>query len=256
VRQNVYLDGDPGGPWLGHMPTEVGCIWRGPTQGEVITRGPGEIARFLGWLREHGEPGVTPVDAAAVKAHVVEVRQVPGLGRPGGPVGLFGPDRQPATDKDIETAVRRFGYARRDLLEVVAGLEPEVLDWPPPSRLSVEQAGQAVPRPTAPSRTVRRHLEHLAESQARYLSRLLEPDAVRAALPEPWPKDTFSRLEWVADRAVGLVLELPRRLRSGVFRAPDSGEEWTARKLLRRLVEHEREHVEAVARIAELRRRT
>lgn len=232
---------------------EVGCAWRGPVQSEVITRAPGEIARFLQWLKGHGEPGVKVVGAAVVKAQVTEIQEVSGFGQSGSAVGFFGPDREAVSDRDVETAVRRFGYARRDLLEMVAGLPLEALDWQPPARLSVHEAARPAPRPATPKRTVRQNLEHICRAQAFYLSRLLGLEAVHLALPEPWPNDTFARLKWVAERSVEALQGLSRPLLSGRFRAPDPAEEWTARKMLRRFVEHEREHVEVVRWALELR---
>ncbi len=254
MRLNVYLDGDPNESWMGHALGEVGCIWWGPVQSEVITRAPGEIARFLQWVRSHGEPGVELVESARIKAQVVEVREVASFGQSGAAVGFFGPDREPVTDKDIETAVRRLGCARLDLLEVVAGLRPEDLDWQPPARLSVHDAARAVPRPATPKRTVRQNLEHIVGAQAFYLSRLLGMDGALAVLPEPHPKDTFERLCWVKERAVEALYSLSRQARTGVFQATEPAEEWTARKMLRRFVEHEREHVEVVRKAIEARK--
>jgi len=253
VRQNVYLDGDPGGPWMGHALAEVGCIWQGPVHSEVITRAPGEIARFLRWLKAHGEPGIEAVEAAAVKAQVVEIREVAGFGQSGSAVGIFGPDREPATDRDIDTAVRRLGYARRDLHEAMAGLPPDALDWQPPARLSIHDAARPALRPAAPKRTIRKNLEHICRAQVFYLSRVLGVDAAQGALPEPWPKDTFACLEWVVGRSVEALQALTRQQRSGLFQAADPAEDWTARKMLRRFVEHEREHAEVVRRAVELR---
>ncbi len=273
MHQLVYLDGAPGGPWMGHALAEVGCIWLGPNQGQVISQAPGAIARFYEWLAKHGErrlsqgraggvgarvrAGAGPnaarpngagpdggrpdesrvplVMARDVRAQVVEIQEIPGFGQSGAAVGFFSPDMKPVTDEDIATAVRRLGYARRDLLDVVGRLPQPALDWQPPGG----------------KRTIRQNLVHLHNCHAFYLSRVLGREGTEAVLPEPWPQDTLTCLEWVRERMTAALPELPSNLRSGVFRAEEPAEQWTARKMLRRFVEHELEHLEVVGRTVE-----
>jgi len=233
----VYLDGSPGGHWMGHFLEETGCIWISPAREGAAASAAGEIVEFYSWLRRHGEHSA-PASQAQVSADVevevqiVEAQEVGSFGQSGAAVGFFGPDREPVTQADILTAVRRLGYARRDLLEAVAGLPEEALDWRPPGG----------------KRTLRANLHHVRNCHGWYLTRVMGWKTAEAVLPEPWPEDTFESLEWVMRRAVDAVLELPGGLRSGVYRADRPAEDWTARKMLRRFVEHEREHVEVVRR--------
>lgn len=220
---------------MGHALAEMGCVWFGSSQGEVITRAPAAIAGFYEWLKKHDEPGVEPVPARDVKAEVVEIQEVPGFGKSGSAMGFFAPDAQPVTEEDIAAAVRRLSHARRDLLGVVRGLPPQALDWEPPGR----------------KRTIRRNLVHVCQRQGFYLSRLLGMEGVRAVLPEPWPEDTFTCLDWVMDQTVAALLDLAPELRVGVVRAEEPAEVWTARKMLRRFVEHELEHLDVVRRTTE-----
>jgi uncharacterized damage-inducible protein DinB len=241
VKLRVYLDGAPGGPWMGHALDEVGCIWLASKQSEVITMAPQAISRFFLWLAAHDEPqaaGPKPGEAVSqalvapgdIQAEVVEMEEIPGFGKSGGAVGFFGPDLEPATDEDIARTVRRLGYARQDLLDLVAGLPAETLDWSPPAR----------------KRTIRKNLIHVAQCHAFYLSRVLGDDRTREAMPWPWPKDTLAMLDWTMSRSVEALASLPAELREGVFPAAEPAEDWTARKMLRRFVEHEVEHVEVV----------
>lgn len=228
---DIYLDGSGQGHWMGHFLEETGCIWIAPTKEETVARAAAEIEGFYEWLCSHGEP---PGRRGAGGIRVAAAQEVRDFGRSGAAVGFFEPDREPATLVDITTAVRRLGYARRDLLEAVAGLPDAVLDW----------------RPPAGKRTMRENLHHVRNCQGWYLTRVLGREAARSLLPEPWPAETFASLEWVMRRAVTALLALPEPLRSGVHRAEEPAEDWTARKMLRRFVEHEREHVEVVRRTA------
>ncbi|MDP2871679.1 MAG: DinB family protein [Bacillota bacterium] len=229
---DVYLDGSRQGHWMGHFLEEPGCVWIAPTKEEAVGRAQEEITGFFSWLRGHGDrPGASlPTGKHEVRAAAFQ--EVQDFGQSGAAVGFFEPDREPATQTNIVTAVRRLGYARRDLLEAVAGLPDAALDWQPPGG----------------KRTLRANLHHVRNCHGWYLTRVLGWSVARSLLPEPWPEATFASLEWVMRRAVNALLELPEELRSGVHRAETPEEDWTARKMLRRFVEHEREHVEVVRR--------
>lgn len=232
MRYSLYLDGTPAGPWMGHLLAEPGCIWLAPTPEDAVARAPEAIAGFFGWLRRHGEPGIAVPDPAGIAVTVAEQQAAENFGQSGGAVGLFAPDRAPLTDADIACAVRRLGYARRDLLEAVAELPAEALDW----------------EPAGGKRTIRKNLHHVRNAQGWYLTRVLGEEAVAQLLPEPWPEETFPGMNWVLERCVAALLDLPAGYRSGIFRAERPTEDWTPRKMLRRFVEHEWEHVEVVRR--------
>ena len=235
MRCSLYIDGTPSGPWMGHLLEEPGCIWLAPTPEEVVARGPAAIVGFFGWLRGHGEAEAatltTPI-AAEIFVEVAELQEAENFGQSGGAVGLFGPDRLPAAPDQIATVVRRLGYARRDLLELVAELPAEALDWAPPGG----------------KRSIRKNLHHVRNAQGWYLTRVLGWAGTEQLLPEPWPEETFESLRWTLKRCTAALLDLPEAYRTGIYRAAEPDEDWTARKMLRRFVEHEREHVEVVRR--------
>lgn len=232
MHYRICLDGDPEGPWMGHALEEPGCIWLAPSREEVVSRAPEAISQFLAWLRTHGEPDARPTEPKAIRVEVAAIQEIAQFGQSGSAVGLFEWDLLPATDVVIATAVRRLGYARRELLETVAELPAGALDWRPPGN----------------KRTVRENLVHVRNCHGFYLTRILGWDGVKAVLPEPWPEDLFFSLNWVMVRSVAALLDLPPSLRNGIYRADRPSEDWTARKMLRRFVEHELEHVDVVRR--------
>ncbi|HYG59531.1 MAG TPA: DinB family protein [Symbiobacteriaceae bacterium] len=231
MPNSLCIDGMPGGPWMGHLLAEPGCIWLAPTPEAVVARGPAATGAFSEWLRRHGEAEAVTL-TGTFAPRVTELQEAENFGQSGGAVGLFGPDQLPAAPDHIATAIRRLGYARRDLLELVAELPCEALDWAPPGG----------------KRSIRQNLHHVRNAQGWYLTRVLGWAPVERLLPEPWPEATFESLRWVLERCTEALLEFPQAHRTGVYRAAEPDEDWTARKMLRRFVEHEREHVEVIRR--------
>ncbi|MGE5675582.1 MAG: DinB family protein [Mycobacterium leprae] len=223
----VHIDGFGKGIWMGHLLSEPGCIWLAANPSAVTATATAAIARHFDWLRANGEPGVPLLSPDQIEIYVSEIQEVPNFGQSGAAVGLFEPDLLPVTDNDIATVVRRLGYARRNLLETIAEVPAEALDWQPPSG----------------KRTLRQNLQHIQNCQGWYLTRVLGWETVEQILPDPWPADTLVSLNWVMSRTVGTLLNLPEQFRSGIYEAEEPAEQWTARKMLRRCVEHELEHL-------------
>ena len=232
---DIYLDGAAQGPWMGHYLGQLGCIWLAESRQAAVERAPEAIAGYLDWLWRHGEADVAGTAVGGLSVRVAGEQMVPGFGQSGAAVGLFEPDHRAVTDETMATAVRRLGYARREVLETVLGLDPAALD--------LRAEGK---------RSVRENLEHIANAQGFYLTRVLGWARTAELLPEPWPDDDpFERLRWVLAQATKALLELPPELREGSFPAERPRETWTPRKMLRRFVEHELEHLGVLRRTVE-----
>ncbi len=102
-------------------------------------------------------------------------------------------------------------------------------------------------RPGPGRRSPRETLHHLANCEWWYCSRLND------RLPEPGrgcPRETRARLAHLLEFAQSYLISLPPAARSRVvtprrFASPGGREVWTAGKVLRRLAEHEFEHLRA-----------
>ena len=55
----IYLEVQPDGATMAHVPSLPGCASTGATQEVAIARAPDAIAAHLAWLRAHGEPTVS-----------------------------------------------------------------------------------------------------------------------------------------------------------------------------------------------------
>ncbi len=228
----VYLETADDGLCMAHVLDLPGCIIRAPTRDEALHRLPAAIADYHTWLRRHGEPAPPADDPVALQV----AGESTGFGPfdPGNAAALFPPDREPITPEEMEYYFRLMAHARADLLALVEGLPDDLLDW----------------QPSPESFTLRRILRHIGNAEEWYVSRLVPPDT----LPPEWEHDEdlplLDFLEMERRTAVARLRQLTDEERSGVFYPtvwtdhPD--EPWTARKALRRFLEHEREHTAQV----------
>jgi uncharacterized damage-inducible protein DinB len=157
---------------------------------------------------------------------------------PGDAAALLPPDLELLAPEEEERHFRLMAHARADLLALVhasptgAGpsLPDDLLDW----------------QPDPESWSLRRVLRHVGDAEEWYVSRLVSPET----LPAEWEHDQelplFEFLEMERCTAIARLQQLTPDERSRVSYPaqwtdhPD--EPWTTRKVLRRFLEHEREH--------------
>lgn len=231
----VYVEVAGDGLCMAHVPDLPGCIVRAPTRDEALCQLPDAIRKHHAWLRRHGEPA--PPDDAPSEIEVAGESSGCGPFAPGDAAALFPPDREPLTPEEMEDYIRLMGHARADLLALVRDLPDDVLDW----------------QPDPESLTIRRLLRHVGNAEQWYVSRLVAPET----LPPEWQHDEelpiFEFLEMERRTALARLRRLTAQERAGVFhptRWTEHPEEpWTARKALRRFLEHEREHTGQVREI-------
>ncbi|MHC4342709.1 MAG: DinB family protein, partial [Planctomycetota bacterium] len=205
-------------------PSLCGCATWAATESEVLARIPAKIEEYVEWLRGHGE--ITHGFDGTVE--VVE--------RIRGDEVLFTSDRVGATPEEVSRATKLLGWTRDDLLATLSGLPPQALDWDPPHR--------PVPR-WAQWRTARQILRHIALTEVGYyLSWIGYPAVDPGKIAGEWRR--------VLDDTRAETLRFLREVRGSTDRlrlAKRGGEEWSVRKVLRRLVWHERIHTKSIRRI-------
>jgi uncharacterized damage-inducible protein DinB/predicted RNase H-like HicB family nuclease len=241
TRYPVYLEIARDGLTMAHVHDLPGCAVRASTPDEALRRAPEAVREYCTWLRRHGEP--LPSEEELIDVEVAGESTGFGPFDPGDAAALFPPDREPITPEEMECLFRLMAYARSNLLAMVRDLPDDVLDWQPDSQ----------------SFSVRRLLRHIGNAEEWYVSRLVPPET----LPPEWERDEdlpiFGFLEMERRTAVARLRQLTQEERSGVFRPmhwTDHPEElWTARKALRRFLEHEREHTAQVRETLTIHRR-
>lgn len=227
MNVRVCLETSPTGRCMAHMPDFPGCFSLADSRRDALANVPDAVRSYAHWLTRHGEAQELPLD---IELRVVEEVQGYGPFDRGDKAALFTADHRPLECDEMERLLQLAGYNRADLLRTVAGLFNEELDreWLP---------GEP---------TIRQILRHIGDAEQWYISRITDPHT----LPREWDDDedlpTFDYLEMERRTAFERLRQLTEEERSAIVYParwtshPD--EPWTARKALRRLLEHEREH--------------
>jgi predicted RNase H-like HicB family nuclease len=212
-RFAIGLEQGADGHLWAHPLEPAGCAGQGASPAEAVAAFERELLAWLRFLASAGEP-VPPSDAE-VEIAVDEWIRTDARAAVGESTALFAAELRPLGDGELQRGVRLLGDLRGTLLarirRVPRGEVEAALDWP-------AEGGW----------TVRQVLEELARAQWWTLSRL------GASPMAETPDSTIGRL----DTAMALVvrhlgqLEPERR----AARIELDGEEWTPRKVLRRLL--------------------
>ncbi len=213
-----------------HVLALLGCVANGPTTEEALTATPDAIRAYRRFLARHGEP----VDLdAPIETHVVEhVTEGAWLGN-GSPYITFAADFAPVSDDEIRTWLHRCQDLRAELATWAAAQSDEALDASP--------AGTG-----RPARAV---LLHVIGATGSALSWALGSargfGAVQGAAErgEVVLAEALHRTgEMVAERVAATTpteRSAVRELSSGSY---------TLRKALRRILEHDWEHLAELSR--------
>jgi hypothetical protein len=192
---------------------------------EVLRKVADRVQGYRSWLAEHGE------DPPPVLGPVRVVERVLG------DEVLFAWDRVPATPDEIRRTRRLLAWSRADLLDTLARLPPQALDWSPAYRRFPAWADW---------RTVRQIVEHVALTEVGYYLAWIGHERGAAGPLPVDPRDLLVATREETDHFLEGLAEAADRLRL----AEKGGEAWTVRKALRRLVWHERLHLASIRRIA------
>lgn len=174
---------------------------------------------YWAWLRKFGEGA--PSENEPVEVEVVETFRA-FKSSPNYEVNaLFAPDARPVEEEEIPRYLRLLEMSRTELLEVLSRVPREAFEWKRDER----------------TRTISGIQRHVALTEIWYLSSVLSgrPMTLLLEATRAIAKDSLSRLD-VKER--GRVVT-------------HAGEQWSARKAVRRFLWHERYHTKSIRRILE-----
>lgn len=195
------------GSYLASIAEVPGCVARGATKDEAVAN----VRRAFGDYRE------------MLRARGVSTEHWDGLDPDGFAVRDYPPDRllpedtRPLEEHEIRDFLHRMEGSRSALLALVRGLSADDLER----------------RPTPETWSVRQALEHVMQTEVTLLSRL-----------EKWPDRDFAALQAVHRLAFQRFSILEPDDTPGSHRILEYS--WSTRKVMRRILEHEYEHLQHI----------
>ncbi|HLB46057.1 MAG TPA: type II toxin-antitoxin system HicB family antitoxin [Anaerolineales bacterium] len=210
------------GHWIAYVRELPGCFSSTRAQAEAISNAPSRIAAHFEWLASHGRPA--PQSAESIETQVAEVfRSFASKEDPEYIVNaLFEDDRYPLTKADVEEGLWLLDRSQRDLMDVVSGLSPDQLTRSISGEVNGSIAGV---------------LLHVGIAEWWYFDRL-----AMSSERETLSADPFTRLEQVRSNTRAQLPKLVGDMRIVTL----VGEQWSARKISRRAVWHERDHTQQI----------
>jgi predicted RNase H-like HicB family nuclease/uncharacterized damage-inducible protein DinB len=199
----IYYQGE-GSYFLAHIPALSGCVASGTTRDEAVANARRAFADYLRLLEARG---VSTEHWKGLDPATFAVKPLPDD-------RVAPEDTGPLEEHELRDFLHRMEASRSALLALVRELSPAELER----------------KPTETTWSVREALEHVMEGEVSFLSRL-----------ERWPTDPFNTLQAVHRMAFQrfTVLEpADTALDHAVM-----GRRWTTRKVMRRILEHEYEHM-------------
>jgi predicted RNase H-like HicB family nuclease/uncharacterized damage-inducible protein DinB len=213
-----------------HVPALLGCIANGATTEEAVEATPDAIRAFLRFLRRAGE-GADPEApfGTRVEEHVTEGQW---LGN-GSPYVTYGPDLEPVGEVELAVLIKRLQRLREEIAAWAATLDDLALD--------ATVAGS--------SRSNRAILLHVLGPTGAYLSPVLGTIAGISRLQtavERGQVEIAAALRQATSLAVERLRSVTAEERQAVIQRPK--EIRTLRKALRRMLEHDWEHLAELSR--------
>ena len=206
--------------WVLQLP---GCYARARTHEEIDAKLPDAIRDFLEWRRRNGDS----VDTLEVGYEIVSSVVTSAAAAEGDTSILLDADRAPLSEAEWGRIESWLEDSRQDLLSFLGQWSDESLDQVP--------AGSA--------RSLQQNLSHLAFVEFMYAAWTFDLHSIRGL-------EEF--LAWTRKVATERMRELAAsrddRLTAADWAGAPEPEEWTARKAARRLLWHERLHLQSMQR--------
>jgi len=190
------------------------------------------LAEHVAWLRGHGDN----VDSSG-EWEIAETLDGEALASTGGEFN-FGYDNAPLSREELETLITRMTWSRDDLMATTADLPDALFDWAPP-RSAIASFDAWAPE----VRTIRGIAGHVLQLETYYRDGLRDGPGKGIFEPVGEPADERAR---TLELLRGMSDEGRSRPWMCVRPGRTVAEEWTVRKVVRRIIAHERAHAAEV----------
>ncbi|MEZ4519474.1 MAG: hypothetical protein R3C44_22470 [Chloroflexota bacterium] len=229
TQYDLYLESGPRHKkTMVHVPQILGCMANGPTTEEALERTPDAIRAFLSFLQRNQltNDGLPSDPTADIDVYIAEhITEGVWLGN-GDPSIVFLPDLDPVSEEQIEEYIGRLDAMGREMAALVRELEPDALTAEPER-----------------GRPIAAILNHVLEAETGYMTAFGKIEGL------PGPTSILARqegdiLSWTATvrgREYEKLRSLTPDQRTKAY-IPQKHVR-TARKVLRRVLEHQWEHL-------------
>ncbi len=231
----VFLETIPGQGWMAHLPELLGCFAYGNSKKEVLQNLRTKACERINWLLKNKQKIANFPD---LKFHTVEIKKGTIPNKAGGKAAFFSWDEKRLAEKELQLYLKWMELSRQRLLQVLKRVPSGAFSW----------------KPDRKSWSIKRNLLHICWAEWWYISRLAKYPELHKNQPDQ--KDLFSSLKKVRRVVIQRLKKLTPQELSEII-VPDyytnhSDEKWSARKVVRRFLEHEAEHTENIQRILKL----
>jgi uncharacterized damage-inducible protein DinB len=224
MEYKLYLESGPRRKkTMVHVLEQLGCVSTGPTTDLALEKTPDAILRFLRFRHRHGDS--VDLDDEIQTEIAVHVTEGIWLGN-GDPSLVFEPDLDPLETEEVESLIDRLEWMRLDMAELVGKLSQEKFEEKPEK-----------------GRPIRVILEHILESEYQYMYAFGRPEGLPGS-GSIVRKREGTLLEWMA-YVRSIEIEKLRGLTWEQRSEPFIHWKYirTARKVMRRMLEHQWEHL-------------
>ncbi|MFW9985063.1 MAG: DinB family protein [Candidatus Odinarchaeota archaeon] len=223
--------------WYAHVIELPGCFTRGQTRGIVLNKLLQAITQHLAFLQRKGQKLSVKTQEFQV---VEETNEIPELGEAGGAVALFTSDLAPLSQVEFNQFLHLMEWNREDLVALVQPVTDATRDV------------RLIPTKW----TINETLRHIANAEEWYISRLgpaIQSEYESLLNQTQHYREEKSILAHLAAVRHCAFHVLKKAFSQGVSRTFTRStytrhphERWTLRKVLRRFVEHEGEHIHVI----------
>lgn len=210
-----------------------GCFAYGQDEPEALIRLPRALLAYEGWIKNHTEDPW--VDFGDLDLRVVERYDTFRIGEDYRPApegqgyevnAWFIDDWRPLSKTEIDQGLKIFRWQREELLAGLSTLDPEILDK--------ERPGQRW--------NIWGIVKHIANAELWYLSRL-ELTHLNFKQLDPDPEKRLAQTAALIEKSFPTFINIVNV--TGI-----EGEFWSYRKILRRTLWHQRDHIEHIKELA------
>jgi len=206
-----------------------GCFAYGEDEAEALIRLPRKLLQYEIWIKDHtSEPWVEFADldlrvVERYKTFWIGEDHYPALKGEGYEINAwFIDDWRPISKEEIEHALKIFHWQREELLAGLSTIEPDILEMDRPNQRW----------------NILGIVKHIANAELWYLSRLdLTPLSHRDLALEP--EDRLAQTAALIEKYFPTFLDEVNV--TGI-----EGEFWSYRKIVRRTLWHQRDHIEHI----------